>query len=209
RLMPCITSFGMMRKVHGLPGSVTLMEEEPALSSGTLASSTIGMTARVASEHSSPMMTSGLNCSISRLAACVAGSGPQLESSYWTANLKPFTPALLSCSSASSTPCLSCAPKYEPGPDMGNSAPILMVLSCACAAEPIATRPIAAALTKRVRNAFMLSSPHRFSLGQSLSTNGLSRKATYRRVPDVDRRDRVGFSDEFAVHRRAAWRGLR
>ena len=42
---------------------------------------------------------------------------------------------------------------------MGNSAPILMVLSCACAAEPIAKRPTAAALTKRVRNAFMLSSP--------------------------------------------------
>ena len=42
RLMPCITSFGMMRNVHGLPGSVTLIDEEPALSSGTFACSTIG-----------------------------------------------------------------------------------------------------------------------------------------------------------------------
>src|SRR5262249_34870836 len=73
RLTPCMTSFGIMRKVHGLPGSVTFIEDEPALSSGTLACSMTGMTASVASEHSSPMMTSGLNCSISRLAACVAG----------------------------------------------------------------------------------------------------------------------------------------
>jgi hypothetical protein len=82
RLMPCITSFGMMRNVHGLPGSVTFIEEEPALISGTFACSTTGITASVASEHSSPMMTSGLNCSIRRLAACVAGSGLQAESSY-------------------------------------------------------------------------------------------------------------------------------
>ena len=77
-----MTSFGIIRNVQGLPGSVTFMEEEPALRSGTFACSTIGMTASVASEHSSPMMTSGLNCSIKRLAACVAGRGPQLKSSY-------------------------------------------------------------------------------------------------------------------------------
>src|SRR5262245_37727113 len=63
---------------------------------------------------------------------------------------------------------------------MGNSAPILMVLSCACAA--VTKRPTAAALTKTVRNAFIVSSPHRFSLGQSLSTLGQARKATCRRV---------------------------
>ena len=57
---PCITSFGMMRKVQGLPGSVILIEEEPALSSGILAWSMSGMMASVASEHSSPMTTSGL-----------------------------------------------------------------------------------------------------------------------------------------------------
>ena len=57
---PCITSLGMMRKVHGLPGSVILIEEEPALISGTFACSISGMIARVASEHSSPMTTSGL-----------------------------------------------------------------------------------------------------------------------------------------------------
>src|SRR5215472_3401906 len=59
---PCITSFGMMRKVQGLPGSVILIEEEPALSSGTFASAISGMIASVASEHSSPMTTSGLYC---------------------------------------------------------------------------------------------------------------------------------------------------
>jgi hypothetical protein len=32
---PCITSFGMTRSIHGLPGSVTLIEDEPALSSRT------------------------------------------------------------------------------------------------------------------------------------------------------------------------------
>jgi len=42
-----------------------------------------GMIARVASEHSSPMTTSGLYCSISRRAAWVAGSGLQALSSYW------------------------------------------------------------------------------------------------------------------------------
>jgi len=116
---PCITSLGMMRNVHGLPGSVTLIEEEPALISGTFACSISGMIASVASEHSSPMTTSGLYWSSRRLAACVAGSGLQPESSYWTSNLAPLTPALLICSSASSMPCLSCAPKYDPGPDIG------------------------------------------------------------------------------------------
>src|SRR5438132_4550272 len=28
-------------------------------------------------------------------------------------------------------PCLSCTPKYEPGPDIANSPPILITLSCA------------------------------------------------------------------------------
>jgi len=84
---PCITSFGMMRNVHGLPGSVILMEDEPAFSSGILACAMVGMIASVASEHSSPMTTSGLNCSMSRFAAWVAGSGAQAESSYWIVNL--------------------------------------------------------------------------------------------------------------------------
>jgi hypothetical protein len=47
----------------------------------------IGMMARVASEHSSPMMTSGLYWSSRRLAACEAGRGEQAESSYWMVNL--------------------------------------------------------------------------------------------------------------------------
>jgi hypothetical protein len=84
---PCITSLGMMRNVHGLPGSVTLIEDEPALSNGTFVCSMSGMIASVASEHSSPRTTSGLYCSSRRLAACVAGSGLHAESSYWTSNL--------------------------------------------------------------------------------------------------------------------------
>src|ERR1043166_9801208 len=96
---PCITSLGMMRKVQGLPGSVTLIEEEPALSSGTLAWASTGITARVASEHSSPITTSGLYWSSRRLAAWVAGNGLQAESSYWISTLAPD---LLSASSARS-----------------------------------------------------------------------------------------------------------
>ena len=84
---PCITSFGMMRNVHGLPGSVILIDDDPALSSGTFACSINGITASVASEHSSPITTCGLYCSSSRLAACVAGNGLQAESSYWISNL--------------------------------------------------------------------------------------------------------------------------
>ena len=76
---PCITSFGMMRKVQGLPGSVILIAEEPALRNGTFACSISGMIASVASEHSSPITTSGLYCSSRRFAAWVAGSGLQLE----------------------------------------------------------------------------------------------------------------------------------
>jgi hypothetical protein len=45
------------------------------------------MMASVASEHSSPIRTSGLYWSIRRFAACEAGSGEQAESSYWMANL--------------------------------------------------------------------------------------------------------------------------
>ena len=82
-----ITSFGMMRNVHGLPGSVILIEDEPALSSGTFACSITGMIARVTSEHSSPTTTSGLYCSSRRLAACVAGSGLHAESSNLTSSL--------------------------------------------------------------------------------------------------------------------------
>src|SRR5712671_3168273 len=49
-------------------------------------------------------------------------------------------------------PCLSCAPKYDPGPDIGSSAPILMVLSCACAPIGTATRsPAASAPAARRR----------------------------------------------------------
>ena len=77
----------MMRKVQGLPGSVTLIDDEPALSNGTFAASISGMAASVASEHSSPITMSGLNCSSKRLAAWVAGNGPQAESSYWIWNL--------------------------------------------------------------------------------------------------------------------------
>src|SRR5215831_12473797 len=126
----------MMRNVQGLPGSVILIDDEPALRRGTFACSINGMIASVASEHSSPITTSGLYCSSKRLAACVAGSGLQLESSNLTSSLYPLTPVLLIASSASSMPCLSCAPKYDPGPDIGSSAPILMMLfSAPTAAE--------------------------------------------------------------------------
>ena len=53
-------------------------------------------------------------------------------------------PARLICSSASSMPCLSCAPKYEPGPDIGSNAPILMTLSSARTAADAATTTTAA-----------------------------------------------------------------
>src|SRR5215470_19615818 len=145
----------MMRNVHGLPGSVILIEDEPALSRGTFACSIKGMIASVASEHSSPITTSGLYCSSNRLAAWVAGSGLQPESSYFTSNLYPATPTLLISSSASSMPCLSCAPKYDPGPDIGSSAPILMVLlSAQTAAEVAAAKQsaIAPAVTRQARS---------------------------------------------------------
>ena len=58
------------------------IDEEPALRKGIFACSMIGMIASVASEHSSPIATSGLYCSMIRLAACVAGNGLQAESSY-------------------------------------------------------------------------------------------------------------------------------
>src|SRR5258708_30600054 len=56
---PCITSLGMMRNVHGLPGSVILIEDEPALSKGTFACSMSGMIASVArsEEHTSELQS--------------------------------------------------------------------------------------------------------------------------------------------------------
>src|SRR5262249_59135019 len=139
-----MTSFGMMRNVQGLPGSVIRIADDPALRRGTFACSINGMIASVASEHSSPITTSGLYWSSKRLAACVAGSGLQFESSNFTSNLYPLTPVLLIASSASSMPCLSCAPKYDPGPDIGSSAPILMLLlSAPTAAEASAANAVA------------------------------------------------------------------
>src|SRR5262245_50168528 len=80
---------------------------------------------------------------------------------------------------------------------MGNSAPILMGLSCACAA--VTKRPTAAALTKRVRNAFIVSSPHKISLGQAYQPTGNSVKQLADEWPAAAQNKRVGFSHKLAV----------
>src|SRR4051794_23674449 len=92
-----------------------------------------------------------------RFAAWLAGSGPQALSSYWISNLYPFKPDLLSWSSASSMPCLSCAPKYDPGPDIGSRPPILMTLSAAGdeVAVTASRQPAIDAARANVENAFM------------------------------------------------------
>src|SRR5580700_4907775 len=57
-------------------------------------------------------------------------------------------------------PCLSCAPKYDPGPDIGSRAPILMILSSArAAAETVTTSAAAIAPTakERIRNRIVMA----------------------------------------------------
>jgi len=78
---PCCSAFGKMRKTYLKPWLVSLTVAEPALSSGTSASSRIGMMASEASEHSSPSTICGLYSSSTRLTVWVAASGEQAESS--------------------------------------------------------------------------------------------------------------------------------
>src|SRR4051794_10837852 len=78
-------------------------------------------------------------------------------------------------------PCLSCAPKYAPGPDIGNSPPILIVLSCADArpAHSVAT-PAKVRTTSKPR---LFIGPLRSDQAVSLSMNLWARQSRRRTAP--------------------------
>ncbi len=154
---PCITSFGMMRKVQGLPGSVILMDDEPALSSGTLACSMTGMIASVASEHSSPSTMWGLYWSRSRLAACVAGSGLQAEVLVLDLELVAVDAGLVDLLERELDPLLVLHAEIGARTGHRQQAPILMTLSCAWAAVPAASR--IASAEQNAAECFMVFSP--------------------------------------------------
>src|SRR5262245_60277253 len=80
---------------------------------------------------------------------------------------------------------------------MGNSAPILMVLSCACAV--VTKRPTAAAPTTRLRNTFILSSPHKIRWAKAYQPMGNSVKQLADEWPTAAQNKRVGFSHKLAV----------
>ncbi len=81
-----------MRKIHGLPETVILPEEEVSTSIGTPYSISFGITARVSVELQAPIITGTLSFASSFSAVATASVGLDLLSSITSWILRPSTP---------------------------------------------------------------------------------------------------------------------
>ena len=96
-----ISDVGLMRKIHGLPETVILPEDDVSTSIGTPYSMSLGMTASVSVELQAPIITGTLSLTISFSAVATASVGLDLLSSTISWIFLPSTPpAVLISSSA-------------------------------------------------------------------------------------------------------------
>src|SRR5215468_6708362 len=87
-----ISEVGLMRKIHGLPAIVILLDDEVSTTIGTSYSISLGMTASVSVELHAPIIMGTLSFWMSFSAVATASVGLDLLSSTMSWILRPSTP---------------------------------------------------------------------------------------------------------------------